>query len=52
MMEIQALHAGLGARWDEFARAHRQGSPFHLTAWKNVIANIFGYKPMWVFRRS
>jgi len=36
------------ARWDEFVRRHPHGSPFHLQAWRNVIEEAFGYKPMYL----
>jgi len=33
--------------WDEFVRAHPNGSPFHLTAWKTAIEATFGYRPLY-----
>src|SRR5262245_57823820 len=32
------------ARWDAFVRAHPQGSPFHLIAWRDTLQTTFGYE--------
>jgi FemAB-related protein (PEP-CTERM system-associated) len=33
------------ARWDDFVRAHPNGSFFHLAAWARVISRAFGHQP-------
>jgi FemAB-related protein (PEP-CTERM system-associated) len=30
--------------WDQYVENHRQGTIFHLTAWKNVIEKTYGHK--------
>ncbi len=44
-VEIRVFAAQEGEAWDEYVRAHAHGTPFHLTAWKNSIAQTFRYRP-------
>lgn len=39
------------AVWDHFVEKHELGSPFHLTAWKEVIEETFGYRPHYLLAR-
>jgi FemAB-related protein (PEP-CTERM system-associated) len=32
------------ASWDAFVLEHEHGSPFHLTAWKKVVEETYGYR--------
>jgi FemAB-related protein (PEP-CTERM system-associated) len=34
--------------WDDYVDRHPHGSPFHLSAWKNVIEEVYGYTPMYL----
>jgi FemAB-related protein (PEP-CTERM system-associated) len=31
--------------WNAFVESHPQGTPFHLTAWRDCICETFGYEP-------
>lgn len=31
-------------RWDAYVEGHPQGTPFHLTAWKDVVERSFGHQ--------
>jgi len=44
---VRELSASEENRWDHFVHSHPLGSPFHLTAWKNTIAEVFGYQPLY-----
>ncbi len=44
-MEIQKLNLSDGPLWDAYVQAHPQGSPFHLTAWKKTMEEVYGYSP-------
>ncbi|MBV8819402.1 MAG: FemAB family PEP-CTERM system-associated protein [Acidobacteriaceae bacterium] len=30
--------------WNDYVLSHPHGSPFHLTAWKNVVESTYGYR--------
>ncbi len=45
-LEISQLQPEQHAAWDRFVLAHPFGSPFHLTAWKDTIEEVFRYRPM------
>jgi FemAB-related protein (PEP-CTERM system-associated) len=34
--------------WDAFVGAHRLGTPFHLTAWRKTIAEVYGFEPRYL----
>jgi FemAB-related protein (PEP-CTERM system-associated) len=34
--------------WDAFVLEHEHGSPFHLTAWKKVIEETYGYQAIYL----
>jgi len=39
------------AEWDAFVRASTDGSPFHLTAWRQAIERSFGHRPRYLVAR-
>jgi FemAB-related protein (PEP-CTERM system-associated) len=42
-IRVKDLEPPDAARWDAFVHAHQHGSPFHLTAWKDSLAEVFGF---------
>jgi FemAB-related protein (PEP-CTERM system-associated) len=44
----ELTEAAAGA-WDAFVRAHPEGSFFHLSAWRTVIARAFGHATHYVY---
>jgi FemAB-related protein (PEP-CTERM system-associated) len=38
--------------WDRFCRSHPQASPFHLIAWRNIIAQSFGYEALYLLAQE
>src|SRR5579872_3988903 len=47
-LEIRLFTASDGQPWDAYVQAHPQGSPFHLTAWKKTMEDIYGYSPRYL----
>lgn len=45
---VKALQASEYEAWDAFVLNHPLGSPFHLTAWKKSIEEIFRYRPFYL----
>jgi FemAB-related protein (PEP-CTERM system-associated) len=41
---VRPFQTGDEGRWDEFVRAHADGSFFHLSGWKRVIERAFGHR--------
>jgi len=41
---VRSLQPADTSLWDEYVIGHQQGSPFHLTAWRNAISNAFGHE--------
>ena len=39
-------------RWDRFVQSHRNGSLYHHSLWKEVIANTYGYEPHYYIVQS
>ncbi len=37
--------------WDEFVRASSEGTPFHLTAWRQAVEESFGHRPHYLMAR-
>src|SRR5215472_10617918 len=35
-------------RWDDFVRAHQEGTFFHLWGWREVLQRNFGYEPYYL----
>ncbi len=44
-LRIRPALPGDDAAWNAFVDAHPEGSPFHLTAWRDCIQQTFPYKP-------
>ena len=49
-MEVTELRSEM-VEWDAFVRSSRDGSPFHLTAWKQVVEETFGHTPHYLVAR-
>jgi FemAB-related protein (PEP-CTERM system-associated) len=50
MADVQRLAAQAdGARWDEFVTAQAEGTFFHLSAWRRVIAEVFGHPTHYLY---
>ncbi len=47
-IRIRSFEPQDGPAWDAFVRAHPQGSPFHLIAWKKSIEAVYPYKPQYL----
>lgn len=47
-LRIGVLQASEYRAWDDFVLKHPLGSPFHLTAWKKSIEEVFRYKPIYL----
>lgn len=47
-MEIRPPKPEDDRAWDAFVLGHALGSPFHLTAWKKSIEEVFHYRPMYL----
>ncbi len=39
-------------QWDEYASAHRLGSPFHEIGWKKAIETTYGYRPEYLLAEA
>ncbi len=44
-MTVRLLRPGEEPAFDAFVRAHPDGTPFHLTAWRDLVAGSFGHRP-------
>jgi FemAB-related protein (PEP-CTERM system-associated) len=49
-MEITELRTKT-AEWDAFVRASEEGTPFHLTAWRQVVEESFGHRPHYLMAK-
>jgi FemAB-related protein (PEP-CTERM system-associated) len=49
-IQVDELTTELGD-WDAFVRASDQGSPFHLTAWKQAVQETFGHRSHYLIAR-
>lgn len=45
MLRIRSCVPADTAAWDRYVMAHSDGTPFHLTAWKEVVWTSFGHQP-------
>lgn len=52
MIHVSQLEQSKYADWDRYVTAHRQGTPFHLTAWRRVLEESFGYEPRYLCATS
>lgn len=48
-MKIESLTEEKAAAWDAFVRADPKGTFFHLSAWKRVAEQAFGFKTYYLF---
>src|SRR5688572_655766 len=39
-------------RWDEYVKAHPQGSFHHLLGWRRVIERAFGHEPHYLYTET
>ena len=51
-MTARELGPAQDASWNAFVRRHRLGTPFHLTLWRDCIAETFGYQPRYLMAES
>lgn len=42
-LKLELLSTATYKDWDNYVKSHKEGSPFHLTGWKNAISNAFGH---------
>jgi len=49
MAEVKLLEENQYEAWDEFVRAHPEGTFFHLTGWKKVIEKTFGHQSFYFY---
>lgn len=49
-MEITELRTGT-VEWDAFVRTSPDGTPFHLTAWRQVVEEGFGHRPHYLMAK-
>jgi FemAB-related protein (PEP-CTERM system-associated) len=47
-LEIRPLTPSDDQLWDAYVHANQHGSPFHLTAWKKTMEEIYGYSPRYL----
>lgn len=45
LLDVDAFYA-----WDRYVLGHEQGSPFHMTRWRDLIAKNFKHKPYYLYR--
>lgn len=43
-IQVRQVSPDDASAWDEFVLQHAQGTPFHLTAWKKTIEEVFRYQ--------
>jgi FemAB-related protein (PEP-CTERM system-associated) len=43
-IRVRELAPGEEARWDQFVEAQEDGSPFHLTAWRDTVKSVFSFE--------
>ena len=51
-MEVVQLHSQDQSRWDDFVHNNPNASFFHLTGWKRVLEETFGYQATYWFAES
>ncbi len=49
---VRELGAGDERRWDEFVRAHAEGTFFHLAGWKTVLERAFRHRAPFLLAES
>jgi FemAB-related protein (PEP-CTERM system-associated) len=51
-VEVQLLAADQEKSWDEFVRAHPEGTFFHLAGWRAVLQRAFGHRTHYLVARA
>ena len=51
MIRVERL-TGVAADWDPFVRSQRNWTPFHLLAWRDVIAQVYGHQTVYLAARA
>jgi len=51
-VKIETLDAGQEAAWDAFVRAHPAGSAYHLSGWRQLVAEVFGHGSHYLLARD
>ena len=51
MIRVERL-TGVAADWDPFVRSQRNWTPFHLLAWRDVIAQVYGHQTVYLAARD
>jgi FemAB-related protein (PEP-CTERM system-associated) len=47
-----ADYRGEARHWDEFVSRHAAGTFFHLSAWRQILAQSFGFEPIYLCARN
>ena len=50
-LEVRRRTSADDSAWDQFVRAHPQGTFFHLSAWAGVIERSFGHRGHYLLAR-
>ena len=50
--EIKYLSSEQFEEWDNYVKAHQQGSFFHLSGWKTVIEQSFGHSCYFIYLQA
>ena len=45
---VQYLQASDEDAWNSYVKLHKQGSPFHLTSWRDAISRAFGHNSLYL----
>ncbi|MCW5570588.1 MAG: hypothetical protein KIT78_05795, partial [Steroidobacteraceae bacterium] len=51
-VEVQLLAADFESAWDDFVRAHPDGTFFHLAGWREVLRRAFGHRTHYLVARA
>ncbi len=51
-METIVSYCDSEQEWDSYVRCHKYGSPFHLTNWRDAIADSFGHRSIYIEARK
>ncbi len=51
MIRVERL-TGTAAEWDPFVRSQRNWTPFHLLAWRDIIARVHGHPSVYLAARD
>jgi FemAB-related protein (PEP-CTERM system-associated) len=51
-LEVKLLTHDKVSAWDDFVRAHAEGTFFHLSAWREVLQKAFGHRSHYLYVES